>query len=125
MAAPAVLVARVAKTPVAVAVPQFLSVTLKSLHSLGSTEPLPPTTVVDWSASTGTVAPTPLYTTRAKSSSSAEPLLGTPSELMLAAVTTTANGPVTPAGRKTLSTLFRRSALPPVTEFGPLNTLPL
>jgi len=92
---------------------------------LGSTEPLPPTTVVDWSASTGTVAPTPLLHDEGEVLVERGALLGTPSELMLAAVTTTANGPVTPAGRKTLSTLFRRSALPPVTEFGPLNTLPL
>ncbi len=32
--------------------------------------------------------------------------------------------PLVPIGRNTLSTLLRTSALPPVDEFAPVNTLP-
>ena len=51
--------------------------------------------------------------------------MGTPSELMFAAITMIEKLPERPAGRKTLSTLFRESALPPVVENAPLKTLPL
>jgi len=50
---------------------------------------------------------------------------GTPLPAMLVALTLTMMLPVTPAGMKTLSTLLRRSAAPPVTESAPENTLPL
>ena len=44
---------------------------------------------------------------------------------MLSAVMVTVKSPETPAGRKTLSTLFRWSADPPTMEWLPLKTLPL
>ena len=72
----------------------------------------------------GMAAATALWTTRAKSWSSADALLGTPSELRFAAVTMTAKAPVTPAGRNTLSTLLRGSAVPPGSDDSPLKTLP-
>ena len=43
---------------------------------------------------------------------------------MLAAVILTTNDPLMPAGMKTLSTLLRVSAVPPMADDAPLNTLP-
>ena len=43
---------------------------------------------------------------------------------MLVAVIVIVKAPLTPAGRKTDSTLLRMSALPPVVEFAPEKTLP-
>ena len=49
---------------------------------------------------------------------------GTPSELMLVAVMVTTTMPVEPAGRNTLSELFRASAVPPAADTPPAKTLP-
>ena len=62
--------------------------------------------------------------TRAKSWSVESPLPGTPSPAREDASTVTVKDPLTPAGRKTDSVLFRMSDEPPVTEVEPLKTLP-
>src|SRR5262245_45207566 len=103
--------------------PVFLNTRFMVTPSPGSTTPLVGLQLsVERASASGTMTGTSaLYITSAKSWSSAGSSFGTPSELIFAALTVTVNRPDTPAGRKTLSTLFLVSATPPLVDHAPLK----